>query len=120
MGPLSSSTGFIPTLVATTTLGSIRRILVALMPCVSGVHRIRTERSSLTRKPRYRAWSGNCSLGDGFGTHTQERPVLWVLTEPRRTSPRRSGGTARVLLGPSPSLSVTLSILTADLRSNPA
>jgi hypothetical protein len=39
MGPLSSSIGFTPTLIAAAVLGSIPCVLVALMPPVRGVHR---------------------------------------------------------------------------------
>jgi MFS family permease len=39
MGPLSSSIGFTPTLVAAAALGSIPCMLVALLPQVRGVHR---------------------------------------------------------------------------------
>ncbi len=39
MGPLSSSIGFTPTLVAAAALGSIPCLLVALVPRVRGVHR---------------------------------------------------------------------------------
>ena len=38
MGPLSSSIGFTPTLVAAAALGSIPCVLVALVPRVRGVH----------------------------------------------------------------------------------
>ena len=39
MGPLSSSVGFTPTLVAAAALGSIPCVLVAFVPQVKGVHR---------------------------------------------------------------------------------
>jgi MFS family permease len=39
MGPLSSSIGFTPTLVAAAAIGSIPCVLVALVPRVRGVHR---------------------------------------------------------------------------------
>jgi MFS family permease len=42
MGPLSSSIGLTPTLVAAAALGSIPCILVALVPQVRGVHQTRT------------------------------------------------------------------------------
>jgi hypothetical protein len=39
MGPLASSIGFTPTLVAAAAIGSILCVLVALVPRVRGVHR---------------------------------------------------------------------------------
>jgi hypothetical protein len=58
-------------LVAATALGSIPCILVELVPRVRVMHRTPVGEIVVdARKPRYRAWFGNRSLGGGFGTRT--------------------------------------------------